>query len=133
MTQNKAQTQPPQSPPAPTPPRSPEPVYGIDVNNCKNPGRDNFEVPVGKKAGYGTKPYTIVAVGAKMPAVKCNLCGEIFALKSNQGSSRKPGSLIRAFRLATHFLARFSQNTLSPNVRAAGIIPMKPIELPSRR
>lgn len=66
-------------------PRVPPEVKGINVNHCKNPNCGNFNVPVAEKTAYGTNPYTIVATGAKLPAAKCNSCGETFGLKSNLG------------------------------------------------
>lgn len=95
MTTNNQKTQMPQGFPAPKHPRSPEPVHGIDVNHCKNPNCENFEVPVGEKTGYGTNPYTIVAVGAKIPAARCNACEEIFALKSNRGVFEEAYRILR--------------------------------------
>lgn len=66
-------------------PRAPSPVLGIDVNHCKNPVCSNFGVPIPQVSQYGNNPYTLHATGAKLPAAKCNACGEIFGLKSNQG------------------------------------------------
>lgn len=69
-------------------PRVPPAVHGIQVNHCKNPVCDNFGLPVveGSTRGrYADNDYAIVATGAKQPAAKCNSCGEIFGLKSNQG------------------------------------------------
>lgn len=40
---------------------------------------------VAQKGPQANNSYTIVATGAKLPAAKCNCCGEIFGLKSNQG------------------------------------------------
>ncbi|MCX7185111.1 MAG: hypothetical protein NTW90_07755 [Nitrosospira sp.] len=74
-----------QQPPSPSTPRVPPVVLGVNVNHCKNPYCSNFTVPVAEKTAYGTNPYTIVATAAKTPAAKCNACGEIFGLKSNQG------------------------------------------------
>lgn len=69
-------------------PRVPPAVHGLQVNFCKNPSCGNFGVPVAATATKGrkaTNPYVIVASGKGMPAAKCNCCGEIFPLKSNQG------------------------------------------------
>lgn len=87
MPKNNNQQVPVQNPtqqPAATP-RVPQPVYGIQVNHCKNPNCENFEVPVPNASTYGDNPYTIVATGAKLPAARCNSCKETFGLKSNQG------------------------------------------------
>jgi len=69
-------------------PRVPPAVHGIQVNRCKNPVCENFGLPVAEgstRGRYADNDYTIVATGAKQPAAKCNSCGEIFGLKSNQG------------------------------------------------
>lgn len=66
-------------------PRVPPEADGINVNHCKNPNCGNFNLPVPASATYGSSPYTIVATGANQPAARCNACGEIFGLKSNQG------------------------------------------------
>jgi len=68
--------------------RVPLPSNGINVNFCKNPICPNFGVPIEPKAKKGPgaqNAYTVVANGASMPAGKCNHCGEIFTIKSNQG------------------------------------------------
>lgn len=68
--------------------RVPPPSNGINVNFCKNPICPNFGVPIEPKAQKGPgaqNPYTVVANGPGMPAGKCNHCGEIFTIKSNQG------------------------------------------------
>jgi len=69
-------------------PRVPAAVHGVQVNHCKNPTCQNFGVAVAEEAEKGPQAknaYAIVATGAKLPAAKCNSCGEIFGLKSNQG------------------------------------------------
>lgn len=74
--------------PARTLPRVPPAIHGIQVNHCKNPVCENFGLPVAEgstKGKYADNDYAIVASGAKQPAAKCNSCGEIFGLKSNQG------------------------------------------------
>jgi hypothetical protein len=69
----------------PKTPRVPPEARGINVNHCKNPNCQNFTLPVPNTASYGNSPYTIVATGANLPAARCNACGEIFGIKSNQG------------------------------------------------
>jgi hypothetical protein len=105
----------PQAVARPTP-RVPVAVHGVQVNHCKNPTCQNFGVPVAEKALQGTNAYTIVATGAKLPAAKCNCCGEIFGLKSNQsvfeeayrilaplyGASSCPNAECQNHRVPTH-------------------------------
>lgn len=71
----------------------PPAVAGINVNFCKNPACANFGVPADvvkwrRKAhpDVAGKPgisYRLHAVGGSRPALKCLLCGEHFAVKSN--------------------------------------------------
>jgi transposase-like protein len=68
--------------------RVPEEVAGIQVNFCKNPACANFGVPVAPTSALGrtaSNAYTVVAQGKGLPVGRCNLCGEHFPFKSNQG------------------------------------------------
>lgn len=88
MASSAPQTAPKTTTPKPIP-RVPPAVHGVQVNHCKNPSCPNFRVPVAdisQKGSQASNAYAIVATGAKMPAAKCNCCGEIFGLKSNQGA-----------------------------------------------
>ena len=88
MTTQTTPAQAPQPPAAKTTPRVPPPAAGININHCKNPTCTNFGVPIPEVAQKGpgaVNTYTIVAVGAKAPAARCNACGEVFTLKSNRG------------------------------------------------
>lgn len=49
------QTQPAPNPPKKQP-RVPPEVMDLNVNHCKNPGCQNFNVPVAEKTAYGTNP-----------------------------------------------------------------------------
>lgn len=79
---------------APLPPLPPE-VAGINVNFCKNPHCANFGVPAEivkfrRKHGssLATTPGTAygltLSTNAGRPALRCMLCKEKFAIKSNQ-------------------------------------------------
>ncbi len=61
---------------------------GLNVNFCKKTTCQNFGIPIEEKASKGpgaVNRYTVVATGKGLPAGKCNCCGEIFPLKSNNG------------------------------------------------
>jgi len=75
----------------PPPPRIPETFGGIQVNYCKAPRCPNFGVPAGAKrprllpgAPRGPGAYKIVGIGARNPALKCQICGEIAPMRSNR-------------------------------------------------
>lgn len=77
-----------QTPALPASPRVPLPACGIDVNFCRNPTCQNFGLPVPQTVLRGpgaSNPYTVVAMGRKTPAARCNACNENFTLKSNAG------------------------------------------------
>lgn len=98
----KEQNQPSAEPanPSRTLPRVPPAIHGIQVNHCKNPVCDNFGLPVAEGATrgkYADNAYAIVATGAKQPAAKCNSCGEIFGLKSNQGIFEEAWRILAPF------------------------------------
>lgn len=70
-------------------PRIPLEVNGIQHNHCKNPNCNNFGIPAETtKATYGSNSYIVVGGskgGENVPHLKCNSCGEVFPMKSNQG------------------------------------------------
>jgi hypothetical protein len=83
---------PPEKPPVPSKKKTPRvPAaheHGINVNFCKNPNCYNFGIPVEEAAYKGkgaVNRYTVVGSGKNLPAARCNNCGEIFPLKSNNG------------------------------------------------
>ena len=70
-------------------PRIPAEVGGIQVNFCKNPSCKNYGVPAssanqsrGRRVRAGNDTYTIVSSHG-VHAIKCKLCGELPAQKSN--------------------------------------------------
>ena len=74
--------------------RFPPTAAGIQVNHCKNPKCGNFGVPPkaeskrgGSRRGpvtpHGPGDYRVVATGKGLPALLCQLCGEVFPLQSN--------------------------------------------------
>jgi transposase-like protein len=69
--------------------RIPPSANEIQVNFCKNPSCDNFGIPAintsQKRKDSPKDQYTAIAHGKKKPAIKCNLCGETFVMKSNVG------------------------------------------------
>jgi transposase-like protein len=69
-------------------PRIPLECDGLQYNFCKNPTCQNYGIPpeqkINKVKGQ-TSPYTIVGGGVDFPLLKCNCCGEMPPLKSNQG------------------------------------------------
>ncbi|MHB9117308.1 MAG: transposase [Burkholderiales bacterium] len=71
---------------APSAPRVPPAVNGVDVNHCKNPACKAFGLPVAQsvKRGRGAdNAHTVVATGKGLPAIRCNACGAIYPMKSN--------------------------------------------------
>lgn len=71
--------------------RVPAPYRGIQVNFCKSPVCDNFDVPPqdgtripGRSATPDTR-YSISGLAAGETGFKCKACGEILPAKSNRG------------------------------------------------
>ena len=59
---------------------------GIQYNACKNPVCSQYGLPAPETAIKGvTGPYSVVYGGKKYPLLRCNICGEMPPLKSNQG------------------------------------------------
>lgn len=82
--------------------RFPPPVGGIQANFCKNPRCANFGVPETlhrKRRAPGARPepghYTLAAMGAGQPLMKCGLCGEHLPIRSNLALSEEVQRLLR--------------------------------------